>query len=99
MRITGMSASTEPLTAADLPDPGEGRYWKILFNPKSRTNPMVIQLIESFRPGSPVGPVIGFDYAMANKKDLRDKAELILVRAADYKLMVGEYGIKEQTKE
>ena len=91
--MTESSAVTQ-LTIDDLPDPGENRFWRITFNPKSRTNPMVIQLFESFRPGSPVGQVIGFEYAMANKKDLREKAELVLVRAADYKLMVGDYGRK-----
>lgn len=92
MRITGMT--TEHLTATDLPDPGKGRFWRVTYNAKSRVNPMTITLVESFREGSPVGVTVGFDYAMANAKDLREKAELVLVRAADYKLMVGDYGIE-----
>lgn len=89
-----MTNKQTEFTADKLPEPGEGRFWNIEFNPRSRRNPMIVQLVESFRPGSPIGRVIGFDYATATERDIVDKAEGILVQCADYKRFIGKY-IKE----
>ena len=89
-----MTDTAPAFTAADLPEPGEGRFWQIEFNPRSRRNPMIVKLIESHRKGSPIGQTIGFDYATATKRDIVEKAEGILVQCADYRLYVGKY-IKE----
>lgn len=79
---------------AFLPDPGEGRIWRVTHNAKSRTNPMVIQLVERFARGRR-GPsaVIGFDYATANETDLKNKALDILERVGDYAKFVGDYEV------
>lgn len=75
-----------------LPDPGAGRLWRVSHNAKSRTQPMVLQLIERYARGRK-GPtsIIGFEYATANEKDLANKAEEVLERVKDYDKFVGDY--------
>ena len=77
---------------AFLPDPGHGRKWTVDLNPKSRTQPMVIKLIERFRRGARgATSTIGFEYATADQKDLANKAQGILDRVGNYAKYVGEY--------
>ena len=75
-----------------LPDPGEGRFWEVKYSTKIRTKPLHLALKQPFRKGSPLGEVIGFDYAEANEKSLKETADLIMVRTADYKKYLGVFG-------
>ena len=75
-----------------LPNPGEGRKWVCIHNPKSRTNPLTLQLVERFARGRRgASTVIGFEYATADRKDLENKANDVLDRVGDYDKFVGEY--------
>ena len=89
-----MTADSRTESLKFLPDPGEDRWWRVGLNPKSRTNPVVISLMECFSPGRKAmsKPLLG-EYCTANEKDLREAAEKILARIADYKIFVGDYGV------
>lgn len=79
-----------------LPEAGADRWWKITHNPKSRTNPITIQLMEHYTPGrTALSRPIGYEYTTASWKALADAAELILARAGDYAKVVGEYQVKK----
>lgn len=81
-------------TPKDLPDAGEGRFWRITHNPKSRTNPITIQLMEQMTPGrAALSRVIGFDYTTASWKALSEAAEAVLARVGDYDKVVGDYQV------
>lgn len=76
-----------------LPNPGKGRFWEVKYSTKLRTKPLQISLKESFRKGSPVGETIGFDFAEANEKSLKETADMIMVRTADFKEYLGTRGV------
>ncbi len=85
----------EKYTEEDLPQAGPGRWWEITHNPKSRTQPITIRLMEQHVPGRKgLSRPIGFEYATASWKDLTEKAELVLARVADYDKVVGDYQLK-----
>lgn len=83
-----------------LPDPGAGRWWKVTHNPKSRTSPIVVTLMEPIeqRPSPtalrsrPLGRAIGFEWAIASPEKVALAAQIVLERVGDYTLVVGEYG-------
>lgn len=78
-----------------LPDPGPGRFWESKYSQKYRGKPLHLRLKESFRPGSPVGTIIGDEFAEANKRDMMRVAELILVRTADRLKYEGIAGLRD----
>lgn len=81
----------------DLPQAGEGRWWNVSHNPKSRTNPITIQLMESMTPGrQSLSRVIGFEYTTASWKALSAAADLVLARVGDYDKVVGAYQVEER---
>lgn len=83
----------------DLPTAGEGRWWKISHNPKSRTNPITIQLMECMTPGrEALSRIIGFEYTTASWKALSEAADLVLARVGDYDKVVGSYQIEVRSK-
>lgn len=85
---------------AFLPDPGPGRKWVVDLNPKSRTQPIVIKLVERFKRGARgASTIIGTEYATANEKDLLNKAQDVLDRVGDYERFVGEYDRDNPNKE
>lgn len=78
-----------------LPEACEGRWWEIRHNPKSRTQPITIRLMEQWTPGrKALSRAIGFEYSTASWKDLAEKAELVLARVGDYAKVVGDYQIE-----
>lgn len=78
--------------SSQLPKAGEGRWWEIRHNPKSRTNPITIRLMEQMVPGrTALSRAIGFEYSTASWKDLAEKAELVLARVGDYAKVIGDY--------
>lgn len=78
-----------------LPDPGEGHFWEVKYEEKSpRSKPLKLSLREAFRPGTPVGETIGWEYSEANEKSLTETANAIMVRSADRKKFIGTYGIQ-----
>ena len=82
--------------AANLPSAGEDRWWQVKHNPKSRTKPIVLNLMESVTPGhKAMSRIIGFEFGIASVKDLTEKAELVLARVSDYDKIVGSYGFDE----
>ena len=85
---------TLQLSDTDLPPAGEGRWWRVTHNAKSRTNPIVIQLMESMTPGrTALSRPIGFEYTVASAKALREAAETVLARVGDYDKVVGDYQV------
>jgi len=80
-----------------LPAAGQDRWWRVELNPKSRAKPLVIHLMECFSPGRrAMSKPIGMEYCTANERDIKDTADTILARVADYKKFVGEYGLDEK---
>lgn len=78
-----------------LPKAGTDRWWKITHNPKSRTNPITIQLMEQMTPGrKALSRVIGFEYTTASWKALSEAAETVLARVGDYDKVVGDYQVE-----
>jgi hypothetical protein len=89
--------STEKYTEKDLPKAGSGRWWEISHNPKSRTNPITIRLMEQQVPGrKALSRAIGFEYTTASWKALAEAAELVLARTGDYAKVVGDYQVEER---
>lgn len=84
-------------SAKDLPQAGEGRWWKVTHNAKSRTNPITIQLMECYTPGrEALSKVIGFEYTTASWKALADAADLVLARVGDYDKVIGNYQVESR---
>lgn len=82
--------------AASLPVAGHGRWWRVTHNPKSRVNPITIELKESMTPGRKgLSRTIGFEYTTASWKALSEAADLVLARVGDYDKVVGDYQIEE----
>lgn len=82
------------LTDSDLPDAGPDRFWRVDHNPKSRTNPITIRLMECMTPGrAALSRTIGFEYTVASAKALREAAETVLARVGDYDKVVGDYQV------
>lgn len=80
-----------------LPEAGTDRWWRITHNPKSRTQPITITLMEQMTPGrKALSRAIGFEYATASWKDLAEKADLVLARVGDYAKVIGDYQIEER---
>lgn len=85
-------ATIEKNDCSALPQAGEGRFWEVTHNPKSRTNPITIKLMEQMTPGrTALSRAIGFEYTTASWKALAEAAELVLARAGDYAKVVGTY--------
>lgn len=81
---------------SDLPDAGEDRWWRITLNPKSRTQPITITLMEQMTPGrKALSRAIGFEYSTASWEDLAEKADLVLARVGGYIKVIGDYQIEE----
>lgn len=88
--VTAISA--DRLGSASLPEAGEGRFWRVEHNPKSRTNPITVKLMEYVVPGRTVlSRQIGFDYTIASWKAVSETAELILAKVGDYAKVIGDY--------
>jgi hypothetical protein len=82
-----------PETAALLPPAGEGRWWLVEHNPKSRTNPITVKLMESMSGNRrALSRPIGYEYTIADAKQVAKAAEVILARVGDYVKVVGSYG-------
>lgn len=91
-----MTTQAKTLDSSALPAAGSGRWWKITHNPKSRTNPITIQLMEMYTPGRKgLSRAIGFEYTTASWKALAEAAEMVLARAGDYEKVVGDYQAEE----
>lgn len=81
-----------------LPDAGEGRWWRIVPNPKSQSKPLALQLMESYTPGrKAMSKVLNAEPTIAKQIALTDAAEQILIRIADYKRFLGDYGLASVT--
>lgn len=89
--------SADQYTEHDLPKAGPGRFWEITHNPKSRTNPITIRLMEQHTPGRRgLSRAIGFEYTTASWKALSEAADLVLARVGDYDKVVGDYQLEER---
>jgi hypothetical protein len=89
-----IEASQENLAKA-LPDPGEGRWWKVEFRSNLSKLPMKVSLMESIRPGTKaVSTTLNYGYTYAAVRSIVSEAEEILVRVGDYEKLVGDYGIE-----
>lgn len=90
-----MSHRTDNQNLDFLPAAGDGNFWEVKYDEKHpRTKPLKLSLREAFRPGTPVGETLGWEYAEANKKSLTNAANDILVRCADRKKFIGTFGVQ-----
>jgi hypothetical protein len=79
---------------AELPNPGVDRWWRITHNPKSRTNPIVVTLMECLVTGRrAMSAAIGYEWTVADPKRCAEAAEVVLARVSAYKEVVGEYNV------
>lgn len=88
-----MPGSINEETAASLPEPGDGRWWKVERTTKYRTTPIVVTLMESMsgrRRG--LSKALAFELTIADPRRIADAAGLVLARVGDYEKVIGEYG-------
>lgn len=77
-----------------LPPAGPGRWWRVIPYPKNLSKPIAIQLMESRVAGrKAMSSVLNTEPTVAQKPDLIEAAENILIRIADYKKYMGDYGL------
>lgn len=78
--------------ALKLPEPGKGRWWKVeLKGPSAK--PIKVTLMESMVAGRKgLSTALNSEQTIAVEGKIAEAADLILVRVAGYKDVVGEYG-------
>lgn len=88
-----MSDSTPYLQRSDFPEVPESRYFDIRHNPKSVKTPVVIELREyvTERRSPGFSRLLGIEYTIADKKQLIEAAERLLVRVSRIDDVVGIY--------
>ena len=92
-RITTMSDSTPYLQRSDFPEVGDRRYFDIKHNPKSVSKPVVIELREysTDRKSPSFSRLLGIEYSIADKTQLIEAADRLLVRVCRIDDVVGIY--------
>lgn len=82
------------LRREDFPDVGEDRFFIIKHNPKSRTNPVTVELREAIVPGKRIegfSKLLGLEYTIADKKSIVEAAALVDARVGRIDDVVGIY--------
>lgn len=74
-----------------LPPAGEGRWWRVVPNPKSQAKPVALHLMESYRRGHKLmSRVLNAEATIATQEDLLEAGRLILLRAGDINKFLGD---------
>lgn len=80
-------------TADALPDPGEGRWWRVERNVKWKATPITVTLMECMSGNRrSLSRPLAFEVTIADPGQVAIAANLVLARVGDYLKVIGEYG-------
>jgi len=75
-----------------LPAAGKDRWWKVELVKNVEKNPIKVTLFESQRSGTTaLSSALGFARCDASIERVKEAAEIVLIRVADYNKVIGEY--------